>query len=101
MNSQESEGVGGGVLMLGRIYNQRAQCFEKLKRCVSKRLCVSSGACGLAAMHFSERRLHNRWTEAVQDYDCAIDAVPAGRGRAALYANRAQVKHLLGAHVHQ
>jgi tetratricopeptide (TPR) repeat protein len=54
--------------MLGRIYNQRAQCFEKLKR----------------------------WPDALEDYDRAIDAVPNGRGRAALHANRAQVHHLLG-----
>ena len=66
--SQESEGGDGGVLMLGRIYNQRAQCFEKLKR----------------------------WPDALEDYDRAIDAVPNGRGRAALHANRAQVHHLLG-----
>ena len=67
-SSQESEGGDGGVLMLGRIYNQRAQCFEKLKR----------------------------WPDALEDYDRAIDAVPNGRGRAALHANRAQVHHLLG-----
>lgn len=32
-SSSESEGgAAGGVLMLGRVYNQRAQCYEKLKK---------------------------------------------------------------------
>ena len=61
-SSSESESSAGGVLMLGRVYNQRAQCYEKLQR----------------------------WSEALLDYDEAVEAVPPGRGRAALYANRAQ-----------
>ena len=82
------------MLMLGRIYNQRAQCFEKLKRCAHNS--PSFVLLGLDQCETFWAR--DRWTEALQDYDRAIDAVPAGRGRAALHANRAQVAHLLGVH---
>lgn len=34
--------------------------------------------------------------DALRDYDDAIQAVPVGRGRAALHANRAQIQYLLG-----